>query len=251
MSKPNIGLDCRLSGEKHAAGIGRYITNLAINLPATTQEFNWVYFFHHQEQADQVLANLEPDLQEQVKVVIAPIRHYSFKEQLVWPQVLAKEALSLLHVPHFNVPLIYPGKLVVTIHDLLWHQQIGPEATTLPGWKYYFKYLAYRFVTNQAVKKSHTIFVPAQTIKETVTDYFPQAEAKIVITKEGISSGFQNKYQHLKQEGIEASSPNPSLIYVGSLYPHKNIDLVLSALRKMPDLTLTVVSARNAFSKRF
>ena len=251
MTKLKIGLDCRLAGEKYAAGIGRYITNLALNLPETTDEFDWIYFFSNQEQQDHVLSELSASAQSKITGITAPIRHYSFAEQLRWPKILADQNLDLLHVPHFNIPVCYQGKLVVTVHDLLWHQQIGPKATTLPGWKYYFKYLAYRFVTSQAIKKSEFVFVPAETVKDTVADYFPQSKDKLIVTKEGISACFKNKFSRLQTELDANLEPDQTLIYVGSLYPHKNIDLVLSALTKLPDLKLIVVSARNIFADRF
>lgn len=52
------------------------------------------------------------------KKVEADARHYSFKEQAVFPFQIAKEKLDLMHFTHFNAPLAYRGKSVVTIHDL-------------------------------------------------------------------------------------------------------------------------------------
>ncbi len=242
-----IGLDCRLSGKKYAAGIGRYIENLAINLPDSKTKHNWVYFFSDQEQANEILEQIPNNLQKQIEIIIAPIRHYSLAEQIKWPRILRKEKLDLLHVPHFNIPLLYSGKLVTTIHDLLWHQQIGPEVTTLPATTYYFKYLAYRLVTHQAVHQSLKIFVPTETIKKTVTKYYPQTKEKIIVTPEGISSHFA---QLVKKKNTAKIKKN-QLVYVGSLYPHKNVELILKAMTKMPKLSLVIVSARNAFSHRF
>jgi len=242
-----IGLDCRLSGKKYAAGIGRYIENLAVNLPVDNQKHKWVYFFRNQKQAEEVLQQIPDELQSQIKIIITPIRHYSLAEQVKWPQILRKEKLDLLHVPHFNIPLLYGGKIVTTIHDLLWHQQIGPEVTTLPAATYYFKYLAYRLVTHQAVHRSQKIFVPTKTIKKTITKYYPEVEDRIIVTLEGISPHFA---QLVKKKNTAKIKKN-QLVYVGSLYPHKNVELILQAMTKMPILELVIVSARNAFSKRF
>lgn len=249
-----IGIDARLSGKKHA-GIGRYIENLLIELPAaaaknSTRKINWVYFFYDREQAapvQQVLTDFS-----NITFVYCPIRHYSFAEQVKWPRILKKHKLELLHIPHFNIPLLYSGKIVITIHDLLWHQQIGPEATTLPGWKYYFKYLAYRLVAKQAVNRAAKIFVPTLTVKQTLLSYYPQLADKTIAAKEGISSNFKLAFDQSK-EGLSSSlnqyDPN-QLIYVGSLYPHKNIKAVLECLKQDPELKLVIVCARNVFMRR-
>ncbi|MEA2056668.1 MAG: glycosyltransferase family 1 protein [Patescibacteria group bacterium] len=248
-AKTKIGLDCRLAGQKNA-GIGRYIENLLIWLPSTTSnDIELYYFFHDQKQLDLIKEKITQP--KKVKFIFTPIRHYSFKEQTTWLKVVNQADLDLLHVPHFNIPLLYQGKLVVTIHDLLWHQQIGPEATTLPAWKYYFKYLAYRLVTRQAVKKADQIVVPAKTIKQILTQHFKKIADKTTITKEGISRIFAQEYLQRKNKQINADFQSRQLIYVGSLYPHKNVDLILRALKRLPEFNLKIVSARNIFVKRF
>jgi glycosyltransferase involved in cell wall biosynthesis len=244
-----IGLDCRLAGKRHA-GIGRYIENLLIELSQlTNQETELVYFFHDPEQ----LKPIKPKIADNkpIKFKFAPIRHYSLKEQTQWLKIVSQANLDLLHVPHFNIPLLYKGQLVVTIHDLLWHQQIGPAATTLPAWKYYLKYLAYRLVTRQAVKKANQIIVPAQTIKQTLGRYFNQVKNKTHVTKEGISQVFVKEYEQRTPLQHDHKTDSKQLIYVGSLYPHKNVDLILEALKQMPAYKLKIVSARNIFVKRF
>ena len=248
--KYRIGVDARLAGKQHA-GIGRYIENLLVTLAEIqAKNIEWFFFFYDRQQADEFQQILTKH--HHITFVYAPIRHYSLAEQIQWPKILKEYRLDLLHVPHFNIPIFYSGKIVVTIHDLLWHQQIGPAATTLSGWKYYLKYLAYRLVTNQAVRRAAKIFVPAQTVKKTALTYYPQAEEKIVVTKEGIAPVFKKTLQALQQNPDEAINRQRinQLIYVGSLYPHKNIEIVLKALPKLPNITLKIVCSRNVFFER-
>jgi glycosyltransferase involved in cell wall biosynthesis len=248
--KLRIGIDARLSGDRHA-GIGRYIQNLLIQLNnLSPNNIQLIFFFHDQQQEKSLAKNLKKS--KNYASVFAPIRHYSFAEQTKWPVILNKHQLDLLHVPHFNIPLLYKGKLVITIHDLLWHEQIGPEATTLSTSKYYLKYLAYRLVTSQALARAKTVFVPTNTVKQALANYKPQLKPKIVTTYEGISEPFLKIFKNLSQQPEKAfkKSFDLSLIYVGSLYPHKNIEIVLQTLKQMPELKLTIVCARNVFMKR-
>ncbi len=229
-----IGIDCRLAGRQHA-GIGRYIENLIVRLPALAPDVTFVYFFHDQRQA----ADINIEAPNVVRRFI-PIRHYSLTEQTRLPGIFTQEKLDLLHVPHFNAPLLYKGKIILTIHDLLWHEFRGTRVTTLPSWLYFLKYFAYKKIVGQMIARAEKIFVPAQTIAQTVSRYYPQAKAKIVVTKEGISSTFLGK---------RISQPHKlkQFIYVGSLYPHKNIRLVIDALLKLSQYRLLIVGTRNVF----
>ena len=133
-----IGIDCRLAGSQHA-GIGRYTESLLTSLLKVNSNNNWVLFFYDENQAKAVLKNNFDH--QKVQVVITPISHYSVEEQLKLPKIFKAEKLDLLHIPHFNIPIFYSGKLVVTIHDLLWHEYKGGTATTLSPLKYFLKYI--------------------------------------------------------------------------------------------------------------
>ena len=226
-----IGIDCRLSGVAHA-GIGRYIENLISRLPKEALDIEWVYFYRT---PDQILPNLD------VKYVPAPIRHYSVQEQLQLLSIFNQEKLDLLHVPHFNAPVMYSGKLILTIHDLLWHQQKGTQVTTLKPWKYWGKYAGYKIVTSQAINRARKILVPTQTIKKELSEHHPKTKSKIIVTHEGVDQ------QLLKYRSKKIKKQKNSLIYVGSLYPHKNVKLVIQALKTLPKWKLTIVGSRNVF----
>lgn len=240
-----IGLDCRLAGWRHA-GIGRYILNLARRLPAAAPEISWIYFVSNQEQEFELFAHQKP---QNVTVVLANVRHYSLSEQLSLPKLFSRHHLDLLHVPHFNAPVWYRGKTVITIHDLLWHQQRGGAATTLKGWQYWVKYLGYRVVVNQALNSANIVFVPSKTIQTSLAEHYPQHAQKILVTLEGIDD-------HLTSQLLPATSlyqratQNTTLLYVGSLYPHKNIEVVLRALQSLPGYRLLIASARSVFEDR-
>ncbi len=241
-----IGIDARLAGQEHA-GIGRYSENLIrrlvrFSLDKKGKKVTFVLFFFSPQQARDVLGDFFDH--SQLEIVITKIKHYGLREQLLLPKFYKKAKLDLLYVPHWNVPLAYRGKLAITIHDLLWYEQKGLHATTLKPWQYYFKYLAHHKVSQQAVKKALLIFVPTQSVKETVLKYYPFAEDKIIVSKEGIA----NSYERALQQKIELKTRiKKQLIYTGSLYPHKNLKLVIQSLKKLPKYKLLIACARNIF----
>jgi glycosyltransferase involved in cell wall biosynthesis len=241
-----IGIDARLSGSKHA-GIGRYSENLILKLIELSSKadkitFKLVLFFFDQQQAKEVAGNFYDA--KNVEIVVTGIKHYGLKEQFLLPQFYKKTHLDLLYVPHWNIPIFYQGKLIITIHDLLWHEQKGTKATTLKSWQYYIKYFAYKLISKIAIKKAKIVFVPTQTIKETVLYYYPFTKNKIIVSKEGIAPYYQAA---LKQKIDTKLKIKKQVIYTGSLYPHKNLEVVIKSLKKLPKYKLLIVSSRDIF----
>ena len=251
-----IGIDARLSGKKHA-GIGRYVENLLIRLPLLKPNVKWVYFFYDKTQLAelmQVFGQLSEEEQagvsvaeflKNVEVRYAPIKHYSLKEQKEMPKVFRGASLDLLHVPHFNIPLFYRGKIVITIHDLLWHEKKGLEATTLKPWMYWLKYAFYRLITGTAIRRAKKIFVPAETTARHILSFYPKVAEKIVITKEGF---YRPVGRSVERTSKKLGDLKDYLLYVGSLYPHKNVEVILEAMAgELAEQELVVVGARNVF----
>jgi glycosyltransferase involved in cell wall biosynthesis len=223
-----IGIDCRLAGPRHA-GIGRYSKNLVLELlKIENPQITWVLFFYDKKQITEVLGSKKK--RKNLELVCTNIKHYGLEEQTKLSKVFKEANLDLLHVPHFNIPVTYKGKLIITIHDLLWHEQKGKDVTTLGP-----------------VKKAKTILVPTKTIKNTVINYYPFAENKIIVTKEGIADSYR---QELTKKTDFKKKIKKQIVYTGSLYPHKNLKLVIRSLRKLPKYKLIVVGSRDVFQDR-
>lgn len=183
-----------------------------------------------------------------LRIISPNIKHYTLAEQIEIPGILAKEHPDLVHFPHFNVPLLYRKPFVVTIHDLLWHDQVGGGVTTLPPWLYGIKYLGYRLVMNHAISDSKAIIVPSHWVEKKILERFPNAAGKIHVIYEGVSDVFSLKNKN--HEGYENYN-FPYLIYTGSLYPHKNVEVILRVIQSAADLKLVVACARNVFWEKF
>src|SRR3989344_6081400 len=111
-----IGIDCRFAGTR--SGIGRYTEELVRcllkrNDPWKYILFGWPVGALHATPLQE--AHMSPE------IIPLPYRHYSIAEQIRFPRLLKKHHIDLLHVPHFNVPLLCPTPFVVTIHDLILH----------------------------------------------------------------------------------------------------------------------------------
>ena len=255
-----IGIDCRLYGPKHT-GLGRYTQNLVENLLKIDKENEYALFV--KDEKTEEIGNLKikysfhpPNRRIKFQIIAVDIPHYSLKEQTLFPSVINKEKVDLMHFTHFNVPVFYHGKYVVTIHDLIKHFSKGASTTTKNPLIYRLKYLGYKFVFGQAIKRAEKIIVPSQFVMEELIKQYKIAKNKIVVTYEGVDKN--------KKPGDNAilkkyKITKPYLLYVGNVYPHKNIEKLIEAIKILNQplitnhqslITLVVVCARNVFSER-
>ncbi|MDD4937823.1 MAG: glycosyltransferase family 1 protein, partial [Candidatus Shapirobacteria bacterium] len=191
---------------------------------------------------------IKKDLGDNFNYVSTDIKHYSISEQLFLPFLIYKLHPNLVHFTHFNKPIFYFGKSVVTIHDLIKHFFKGRLNTTKSASIYWIKHFFYLIVTNIAIKTSY-IIVPSDFWKNYLIDNFHINPKKITITYEAVDPNFLAKIDNL-QKIKSYNKKNPYIIYTGNLYPHKNASIIIEALTKLPFLSLKIICARNYFTDR-
>lgn len=239
-----IVIDCRMYGLEHA-GIGRYVINLVEHLEKIDRKNEYFLFLRKKYFQELKFKN------KNFKKILTDYPHYSFQEQVFLPFKLLEIKPDLVHFPHFNQPLLWFGKQVVTIHDLIKHESRGPETTTRWQPFYWFKHLNYRFLVWLAVRKADRIIVPSHYWKKDLVQRFKLSPKKIVVTYEGVDKKFQvlknkSSAKILSQYKIK----KPFIIYTGNLYPHKNVERLVEAVKELR-LSLVIVCSRNVFYERF
>lgn len=235
-----IGIDARMMGPQNTRGIGRYTEEMVRALIEVAPENEYVLVTRTMDH----VFSADPG----VKTVVADIPWYGWKEQLALPSIFKAQNASIWHIPHWNVPLFYRGPFVITIHDLLLrHHPSSAKMSTRHPLIRFIKRVGYRLVLWNAIRKAKCICVPTEWVKEDVLQFYPKAEKKIIVTGEGVS------IPRAEKTSEEAKGPK-YLLYVGSAYPHKRLDLLLEAWNrisgKYPGLWLTIVGERDAFIKR-
>ncbi len=238
-----IGIDARFYGTKDT-GIGRYVQNLVLNLGKIDRVNSYVVFGGD-------LVHDEVKNFKNFKWVKLQTRPYTIAEQLVNAFVFAKEKLDLLHVPHFNAPIFYPGKYVITIHDLIKHLSVGKATTTLPYYQYLIKHFAYRFAIRVNLARAGKVIVPAFFWKEYLIKHFGVKEEKIYVTYESATKSLLKKNNLDPREVLHKYNLNkPFVIYTGNLYPHKNVPFLVEGIKRFNashehHLELALACARN------
>lgn len=240
-----IGIDARLYGVKHT-GIGRYTQNLILNLAKADRKNTYVIF--GSEEIREEIESLK-----RFEFVKLKTRIYSFGEQLINPFVFKKANLDLLHVPHFNAPIFYSGRLIITLHDLIKHFSTGKDTTTHSPTTYWIKHWAYRLIVKINLTKSVSVIVPSNFWRDYLVDKLHIPADKVHVTYEAVDKKFVldkklKPQKILSQYGLE----KPFLIYTGNLYPHKNVPFLIKAVNRFNEahkhqITLAIVCSRQVF----
>ncbi len=219
-----IAIDARMMGAGNTRGIGRYIKETVGALEALGSEHEFVL--------------LQP-----------PIRWYTFAEQWKMPRVIRDAKADVLWVPHWNVPILYRGPLVITIHDLLLrHQSQSAKASTKNFVIAWLKRIGYHIALWNALHQAKAILVPAQEVARDVIAHYPFTKSKIVVTGEGVTSLIS------PVSSAYILPPTPYILYFGSAYPHKRLDLLLEMWSQLsakhPELSLVIGGEQDVFMSR-
>lgn len=244
-----IVIDGRMYRE---SGIGRYIRSLIKNLQNLDTDSQYFILLMRVDYNGL-------DLRNNFNKVLADFKWYSLNEQLRLHSLLNQLKPDLVHFPHFNVPIIFGGKYVVTIHDLIHqHFQMG-RATTHDPITYKIKQLGYRAVFKTAITKSAKILVPSNFVKDLLTSDWRLDAQKIQVTYEGVDDKLLTITKVLSKEKykrilVKFNIKHPYIFYVGNAHPHKNLEGLIKAfleLKKNHDnLTLVLSGGDHYFWQR-
>lgn len=215
-----IGIDARMYGPESSTGIGTYIKYLTDNLFLIDQTNEYILFM-----LEPAYSNFIPP-NERIKKVKVKCRWYSFSEQIKMPAILLKNKLDLVHFPHFNVPIFYPKKFVVTVHDVTPKFFPGPQVK-----KSLIRKIGYNLVFTLGTKRAKKIITISNYTKDNLIKYFGIRPEKIEVNYLGISQEFkiiqdQAILQTIKNKYIITK---PFIFYVGVWRDHKNLTGLIKA----------------------
>ncbi|MNK85326.1 Capsular glucan synthase [compost metagenome] len=230
-----VGIDGRML---YHTGIGRYIQNLLTYLPREGVEI--VAWLNAQGMKDERLDNpyLERRLCE--VPVFHPLEHWE----------IAKEAqsanLDLLHAPHYNAPVFYRGRLVVTIHDLI--PLRCPGTMRLKAGEAYFSWLV-----KHSVKRAERVITVSNYTRTDLLDFTGASESKVVPVLQGVDFKYARKVPSAgldelrQQHGLTGRY----LLYAGQQKRYKNVGLLIELLKHLRadenfrDVQLVLVGAKD------
>lgn len=220
-----IGIDARFFGPA-SKGLGRYTQKLIEYLEDVDSRNDYVIFLRKENFHAYTPTN------PRFRKVVADYPWYSVREQLLFPFMLYKHRCDIIHFPHFNVPILYLRRFVVTIHDLILVHYPTKKATTRHAPVYWLKYLAYRVVIRAAIARAAHVIAVSRFTGNDVCATYPAAVRKITVIHEAAdvpqTIPASDNAALLASHGVR----QPFALYVGNAYPHKNLTTLVDAFAR-------------------
>jgi glycosyltransferase involved in cell wall biosynthesis len=164
-----------------------------------------------------------------------------FWEQVLQPLELARVRPDLLHSLAFVLPAAVAYPAVVTVYDLSFKHTPDRFSST--------RRLYLSMFTAHACRRARRVITISESTKADVTRTFGIAPDKVDVAYPGLSPAFRP----LPRAEVEAfrarrSLPDRFILYLGTLEPRKNLDVLLRAFDRLrlqaPDLKLVLAGGQ-------
>lgn len=220
---------------------GRYVRELVRELQQIDNDLSHRYIILLKPKD---MDSWEPTSKRFTKLA-SPYKEFTFAEQLglLWQLIRLKP--DLVHFSMVQQPILYRGRVITTMHDLITLRFGNPSKNRLV---FSIKQRVYRWVNFVAAHKSFAIITPTEYVKDDVARNMRANSRKIYVTYEAGDSLDD------KPEPIEELADTQFIMYVGRPNPHKNLDRLIEAYSRLkhdlPNLHLVLAGQMDALYRR-
>jgi glycosyltransferase involved in cell wall biosynthesis len=202
-------------------GIGTYVRNLLEWYPRVENRFR---FFLICEPGDAArfrrMENYTP--------CISDCGKYSLREQWDIPRILRRVRPGLYHSPHYVTPVAGPFPMVATIHDLI--HLIFPQYLPSRAAHVYA-----RLMFLNTVKHAERIITDSEWSKNDLMRLAGAPEKKIRVVRLAADGRFGRRPPGTAPAAKAGRIDGPYVLFVGNFKPHKNVEGLIEAFRKIPE----------------
>ncbi|MFA6098170.1 MAG: glycosyltransferase family 1 protein [Patescibacteria group bacterium] len=221
-----IGIDCRTilnpkSGER--AGVGHYTYYLVKNIIKHDKKNQYVLFF------DWRFREMKEFERPNVKVKNFPFSQYNkflpfaYSHMLI-SAYLIKEGLDVFHSPISSLPLMYPKKSIITVHDLAIYKN--------PSW-FPSQIFSTKLLVPQSLRKADRIIAVSESTRRDLKEIFNVSAKRVKVIYEGTMVSkipVKNKaLDSLKKFKLPANY----ILFIGTLESRKNVNGLLGAYKQL------------------
>ncbi|MBU3901289.1 glycosyltransferase family 4 protein, partial [Patescibacteria group bacterium] len=164
------------------------------------------------------------------------------------PRLAAKDKVDILFCPAYVSPIIYGGKIALTLHDISYEAR--PQEF---NWPSLADKILLKWVSRQSAKKAGVIFTPSEFSRQEVIKYYGVPAERVFVTPLGVDSslsdspfdGAINVVNNKKFDSpaygtntIEAVKKKYGLsgkfiFYVGSIFTRRHLPEIISAFERL------------------
>lgn len=210
--KKSITVDVRMIEN---SGIGTYLQNL---LPLIVKQLPTIKFYLLGPK--EKLQKYEWFHGDNIENIDDDTPIYSLKEQIALKSKIPKQT-TLFWSPHYNIPLFWKGKMLVTVHDLF-------HLTMLKNSEVDKKIYA-KIMFQQVKRKANEILTVSTFTKNELVRELNVQKDRVSVIYNGVEKSWFDIHEasHLKTRDY--------LIYVGNVKPHKNLKNLIAAFEMLKD----------------
>ncbi|MEO5364874.1 MAG: glycosyltransferase family 4 protein [Magnetococcus sp. WYHC-3] len=216
----------------YVSGIGTYLRNVIPGILSGFQELRFTLLGNLSE-----MARLPGADGDHVTLVEARSPMYSIAEQFEIPRLIPNET-TLFFSPHFNIPLLYRGPLVVTVYDMF-HLAMPQFVKGL------HKRLYAQMMFMMVRRRAEAILTISHFSKSELIRFTGAEERAIIPVHLGVSPDWFDPLA-----GAQRPHQRKYLLFVGNVKPHKNLRSLILAFGKIKDridFDLVIVGKKEGF----
>ena len=150
-------------------------------------------------------------------------------EQTLYPQLIRKSGVDLLHSMHYTRPVKLPCASVVTFHDMTFF--LYPELHTRA------KRLFFPLAIRASARQADALTAVSESTRQDAIRVLGISPEKITATQLGVDPTFRPiKDAAIKRKIAEKYDlPERFILYVGLLEPRKNLPMLIRAYKRLID----------------
>lgn len=211
-------------------GIGQYIHNILLAM-LRQDDVPELHLLFSQPQDRELLPE-----HPQVTFACLKAKGYSLKEQALMPLEIRRCRPDLVHIPHYNIPLLAGKPLIATVHDLI-HLRFPGQ---VPSW---IARMYAWFMFRAVARRCSAIIAISDCTEIDLMQWAGAPPDKVRVITYGRDPRFSPIPSLLKGEGKDGGGrpdmpgvplEDKVLLVVGNCKPHKNVELLMDALALIP-----------------
>jgi glycosyltransferase involved in cell wall biosynthesis len=221
-----IALDANLA-TAGGSGTARYAELLVRHLVALDGDDDYLLYFRARDRGPNPLRGLRGP---RVHARTADAPHPLLRVHLSLARALARDRADVYHGLAFFAPWLWPGKTVITVHDL--HPILLRRHWWQPGQRR--AYLVMRVHIPLAIRRARVVVTHTEYVRDTILARYRLPPERVVVAPPGTDPFFAAPPRPEDHErAIARFGPDPFFLYVGALAPHKNPEGVIRALARV------------------
>jgi len=229
-------------------GVSRYLIGLCRGLDKLDDDCSYELWLQENLPADHPAKKLGGN---RLKLHNVSIPNMSLAGHALLPCEFARQKADLIHYPHFDLPLVMPGPVVSTIHDLKYiaHPDFFPHLDLV-------KRKVIHLMTRYTCYRSRQILCDSKSTSDDLQNLLGISREKLKIVHLGVDDHFFRKISknELLDFRIKHNLEQPFLLFVGERRPHKNLPTLIRAFKEFESLNnegfLLVVAGKSYADNR-